>query len=227
MQDQDIEFAGEKLLLMAERVIYWPERSALLAADVHVGKDTTFRLSGIPVPESVVDADLERLSRAIVRTDASVLILLGDFQHARLGMTGHTVKKIQRWREQYPELRVKLLEGNHEKSSGEIPECWNFERCGDCIQEGPIVLRHHPPAAKRRMKPTICGHLHPAVRLFGKGGQSERLPCFYMERNLLVLPAFGRFTGSSTIDASKAVAVYAVTEEAVIKFQEQGTGAGS
>lgn len=227
MQDQDIEFAGEKLLLMAERVIYWPARAALLAADVHVGKDTTFRLSGIPVPESVVDADLKRLSRAIIRTDARVLILLGDFQHARLGMTGHTIEKILRWREQHPELRVRLLEGNHEKSSGEVPDCWRFECCGDSIMEGPIALRHHPPATKRRMKPTICGHLHPAVRLFGKGGQSERLPCFYLERNLLVLPAFGRFTGSSTIDSSKAVAVYAVTEEAVIKFQEQGTRAGS
>lgn len=212
---------------MAERVIYWPARAALLAADVHVGKDTTFRLSGIPVPESVVDADLERLSRAIIRTDARVLILLGDFQHARLGMTGHTIEKILRWREQHPDLRVRLLEGNHEKSSGKVPDCWRFECCGDSIMEGPIALRHHPPATKWRMKPTICGHLHPAVRLFGKGGQSERLPCFYLERNLLVLPAFGRFTGSSTIDSSKAVAVYAVTEEAVIKFQEQGTGAGS
>ena len=218
---------------MAERVIHWPARSALLAADVHVGKDTTFRLSGISVPEAVVDADLMRLSSAIRRADVKVLFLLGDFQHARLGMTGHTIEKIQRWREQHSELQVKLIEGNHERSSGEVPGCWNFESCGDTIQVGPIALRHHPPSTKRGVKPTICGHLHPAVRLFGRGGQSERLPCFYLERNLLVLPAFGRFTGSSTIDSSKASAVYAVTEEAVIKFQdreleqEQGTGAKS
>ena len=42
---------------------------------------------------------------------------------------------------------------------------------------------------------TLCGHLHPGVRIHGSGGETARLPCFVIGNRRAILPAFGRFTG--------------------------------
>ena len=42
--------SGEQLDLLPEKAIWWPRRRTLLVADVHCGKDATFRAMGVPVP---------------------------------------------------------------------------------------------------------------------------------------------------------------------------------
>ena len=42
---------------------------------------------------------------------------------------------------------------------------------------------------------TISGHVHPGYRLKGKAKQSINLPCFYVGKKNLILPAFGELTG--------------------------------
>ena len=42
--------AGEKLVLLPERVAYWPAKKALFVADFHLGKAASFRSAGIPLP---------------------------------------------------------------------------------------------------------------------------------------------------------------------------------
>jgi metallophosphoesterase superfamily enzyme len=43
---QTTEVAGERLTLLGERLIWWPDRRTLLAADVHVGKIASLRQQG-------------------------------------------------------------------------------------------------------------------------------------------------------------------------------------
>ena len=43
----------------------------------------------------------------------------------------------------------------------------------------------------------LAGHWHPAITLRGPARDSQRLACFCLIDRLLVLPAFGAFTGSS------------------------------
>lgn len=80
-----IEIAGEELELLPERAIHWPARRTLFVADTHWGKAATLRAYSIPVPMGGTDDDLERLSRALEKTDARRLIVLGDALHAREG----------------------------------------------------------------------------------------------------------------------------------------------
>ena len=42
--------AGESLVLLGERALYWPTRQALLIADLHLGKADVFRRAGIALP---------------------------------------------------------------------------------------------------------------------------------------------------------------------------------
>jgi DNA ligase-associated metallophosphoesterase len=63
----------------------------------------------------------------------------------------------------------------------------------------------------------LAGHLHPAVRLSGRGGASVRLPCFRVGESQMVLPAFGDFTGGATIVRAEGERIFAIAAPRVIE----------
>lgn len=56
----------------------------------------------------------------------------------------------------------------------------------------------------------FSGHLHPGIRLRGMGKQSLQFPCFYFGSDYAVLPAFGRWTGTVSIDPAPKDNVFAI-----------------
>ena len=80
----ELIFRGQRLELMAERAVYWPEQQALLVADLHWGKDATFRAHGIPVSRAT-GRELQRLIDLCQRVSAKRLYVLGDLCHAPEG----------------------------------------------------------------------------------------------------------------------------------------------
>jgi metallophosphoesterase superfamily enzyme len=60
--------------------------------------------------------------------------------------------------------------------------------------------------------------LHPAIRLSGKAKQQLRLPgwWFRSEHQTLVMPNFGTFTGSSTVDVKPADQFWICTGQSVM-----------
>ena len=60
----ECEVAGEKLVLLPEKVAYWPAKAALFVADFHLGKAASFRSAGIPLPSGTTRDNVERLERA-------------------------------------------------------------------------------------------------------------------------------------------------------------------
>ena len=53
---------GEELILDKERAIYLPKHRLLAISDLHLGKSAHFRQAGVPVPATVAQNDLVRLS---------------------------------------------------------------------------------------------------------------------------------------------------------------------
>jgi DNA ligase-associated metallophosphoesterase len=49
----------------------------------------------------------------------------------------------------------------------------------------------------------ICGHIHPATTLVDFDGTAMKVPCFVVDPNQMILPAFGRFTGTCTMERVK------------------------
>ena len=72
---------------------------------------------------------------------------------------------------------------------------------------------------------TLAGHLHPAVTLHGRGGDSVRLPCFWIRERLVVLPAFGDFTGGASIRRDAGDRVVALAEDRLFEVPELRTAA--
>ena len=46
----ETDIADERVTLFADRALFWPRESALLIADLHLGKADTFRAAGIALP---------------------------------------------------------------------------------------------------------------------------------------------------------------------------------
>ena len=83
----DIVWQGENLRLLANKGIFWSREKTLFVADPHFGKAATFRKVGIPVSEHTTEDDCTRLLQMLEQTQASRLVFLGDFLHARQGKT--------------------------------------------------------------------------------------------------------------------------------------------
>jgi uncharacterized protein len=202
MNSVTITLAGETLELFAAKAAFWPRAKALLVADVHLGKASAFRRSGIPVPEQVTEADLRRLSDLMALRSSDRLIVLGDLFHSRAGLSEATLNSFVSWRHEHQNLQIDLLVGNHDLQAGPFPNEWNI-RASKELRETPFVLAH-----QARLVPGhfgLFGHVHPAVRCAGM-----RLPCFHFASSLGLLPAFGSFTGTHCIGPGKSDRVFAV-----------------
>lgn len=203
-----VEAGGEALWLLPARAAFWPRRSTLLIADAHLGKAAAFRRAGIPVPQGTTGRNLERLTRLVQVCGAERIVFLGDLVHdasARRAASSAFV----RWREQHRQLNVTLVRGNHDRRAGD-PACeWNIQTVPEPLTEDALALCHAPRDVPDRY--AIGGHIHPGVRLSGRGRDSLRLPCFWFTRTHAVLPAFGDFTGMAEIAPQEGDRVFVDT----------------
>jgi DNA ligase-associated metallophosphoesterase len=214
MTDAAIEIAGETMRCLPERALYWPRGRTLFVADPHFGKAATFRAAGVPVPGGTTADGLQRLDGILGRMDVARVVFLGDFLHAREGRVEGTIALLREWCERQRDRTLLLVRGNHDRGAGDPPA----ELCIQCVDaprlEPPFVLHHHPSESDEGY--TLAGHLHPGARLSGAARDRSRLPCFWVRTTMLVLPAFGDFTGLWNIEPEPGDRVLVVAGEEVI-----------
>jgi DNA ligase-associated metallophosphoesterase len=212
--DVTLDLVGENVTLLPERALYRADRRTLIVADPHWGKGAAFRAGAVPIPGADLDADLERLSRAIDRTSATRLVVLGDLLHAREGRQRSVLDQIEDWLARHPGLERLLVRGNHDEKAGDPPTAWGFEVVDEPFVDGAFVYRHFPEPSDAGY--VLAGHLHPGARLFGRGDQSLRLPCFHAGQRVMVLPAFGSFTGLATVKPKPGDGLHVIADGEVI-----------
>ncbi len=210
-----VQIGGATWILSAARTAFWCERRWLVVADVHFGKAATFRALGVPVPHGTTADTLARLSQLIDRMQPSTIVFLGDLFHAREAHATATLAALDEWRARYASLDLVLVEGNHDRKAGAPPAALRIHRESDPWSVGRFAFCHYPRFVQDAS--AFAGHLHPAVRLYGRADDSVRLPCFWLRDGLTVLPAFGAFTGGATIDREEGDRVIAVTEDRVVE----------
>jgi DNA ligase-associated metallophosphoesterase len=213
-RDATLEVAGEQVVLLAERALWWPARRWLVVADVHLGKGATFRAAGIPIPRGSTSDDLARLDRALARTSATSLVILGDLFHARVGREAPgTLAQVGGWRSRWPELDMLLVRGNHDLGAGDPPSELGVRCVDEPCGASPFAFRHHPEPIDAGY--VLAGHVHPTVRLAGHGGLRERLPAFVFGQRVGLLPAFGSFTGGAAVEPGPEDRTYVIADDEV------------
>ncbi|SFM97713.1 ligase-associated DNA damage response endonuclease PdeM [Variovorax sp. OV329] len=210
----EVQWAGERLLLLPERAICWPAAGVLFVADLHLGKAATFRALGQPVPGGTTAQNLARLDALIERHAVRQLVLLGDFLHAAQARTPSLLTALQDWREHHARLECTLVRGNHDSRAGDPPSHLRIEVVTEPWLLGPFACCHHPQRHATHF--VLAGHLHPVSSLHGSGrDRVRRLPCFVQEGAQAILPAFGEFTGGWYVERAPGRRFYAVGGDAV------------
>ncbi len=191
-----VDVAGERVVLFADRAMFWPRESTLLIADLHLGKADTFRSVGIALPSGGTRHDLQRLTSLIERTGAGRLIVLGDMLHAS-AKPRRWRETWDVWRERHTTLRIDVIAGNHDRALAAA--ALDVVHHPQTLAIAPFLMRHAPGEVAGAH--VICGHVHPVVRLTGI---AKRWPAFVLAERQTILPSFSAFTGGGEIDAASA-----------------------
>ena len=210
---------GTVLWLLAQRAVWWPAASTAFVADVHFGKAASFRRAGLPVPQGTTADNLARLDAVLAATGAQHLVFLGDFLHARSGADEGLWRQVRPWRERHARLRMTLVRGNHDLHAGDPLPALGIGLADEPwppVRGHEVLACHHPQAVAGAT--VLAGHLHPTARLYGPARDSLRLACFAWAPGLLVLPAFGAFTGSAPYRWPAGTQRFAVADSAVLRI---------
>jgi DNA ligase-associated metallophosphoesterase len=211
--------AGRPITLLAEKAAFLAASRTLLVADVHLGKATSFRALGVPVPHGTTSATLATLSALIARWRARRVVFLGDFLHSAHAHAPATIGTLARWRREQAALELVLVRGNHDSRAGDPPPHLGIRVVDEPFALDGFALCHHP--RPRRGAYVLAGHLHPCVSLGGRAFDHLRLPCFWLGDKVGVLPAFGAFTGMHPIRAAASERVFAIADGAVTALRSR------
>jgi len=214
-QQLQIELARESLLALAERALFWPRMKTLFVADVHFGKDATFRKAMRWVPPGTTTDDLRRLSDLVSGHKAKQLIVLGDTFHSEHAREDETFEQLRNWRKSV-RANVLLVKGNHDREAIELAQEAGFDWLEEDHSLPPFTLRHCP-CEKPPDGYALCGHLHPEVIARGLARQSLRIRCFWIRSHECVLPAFGGFTGGYVVQPTTRDRVLLVAGDSILE----------
>lgn len=215
MNALEVDLAGERLQLQADRAVYWPRQRTLIVADVHLGKGAALRRAGVAVPSGSTCEDLARLSRLIADCGAERLLVLGDLFHARLVGNEPAMAAIDAFRARHAALHWQVLRGNHDRALGALPPHWRIDWHEARLVEPPFVFAHEPAPDARGY--VLAGHVHPVVVLRTRV-DALRLPVFWFARatGIGLLPAFGAFTGGYAVRPAPGDPLYAATPDGLV-----------
>jgi len=189
-------FCSADLRILPEGAVYCPTGRALLLADLHLEKASSYAARGQMLPPYDSIETLRRAALLIDRVQPDRVYCLGDSFHDRGG--------VDRLEEAARALLLRLtaavewmwIVGNHDS---EISDPLGGRVMAQAML-GNIVLRHEADPHDR--EPEISGHYHPKFHVRVRGRRVSR-PCFVAGRTKLILPSFGSLTGG--MDAADPV----------------------
>lgn len=189
---QTIAICGKHFVADRTGALYWPAERALIVADLHLEKGTSYAGSGQLLPPYDTRETLMKLATVIDRYQPETLIALGDSFHD-LGSDERMAREDRETLAMLQEASEWIwVTGNHDP---EIPK-----RLGgyvtDAVTVEGMTLRHAPTPG--RVTHEIAGHLHPAARI-SLHGYVLRRACFVGNGLRLVIPAFGAYTGGLNV----------------------------
>lgn len=206
-----LTIGNEQVVLLADKALYLPQYDTLLLADLHFGKVEHFRKNGFAIPGNVSQQDLARLKKLILNTKAQKIVFLGDLFHSDLNDAWFDFQSLLK---ELNTFQFHLVIGNHDIL--DVREYQNLH-IHHQMEVGDFVCTHEPLEVIVEGKYNLCGHIHPAVRLRGKGRQSLRMPCFYFGPHTGILPSFGSFTGLHVVKPMEGDRVFVVNHEMVME----------
>ena len=187
-----LDVAGTALVADPSGALYEQASGALIVADLHLEKGSSFARRGSFLPPYDTATTLGRLARLVDVYRPRAVIALGDSFHDRGGpgrlsvADRQSIALLQQGRDWI------WISGNHDP---EPPAGCGGEAAHE-MPLGLLTLRHEPrPGASIG---ELAGHLHPVAKVAVRG-RGLRRRCFATDGARIVLPAFGAYTGGLNV----------------------------
>ncbi|AWM89204.1 ligase-associated DNA damage response endonuclease PdeM [Microvirga sp. 17 mud 1-3] len=167
--------------------LYLPDEDALLVADLHFEKGSSFARRGMMLPPYDTRETLAALKEAVFRFDPRMVVALGDSFHDvggpdRLGEEERAVlAQVQSGRDWV------WITGNHDHA---LPASIGGRVAAE-LALGALTLRHEPLAGAEA---EVAGHLHPVGKVVMRG-RATRRRCFLTDGSRCIMPALGAYAG--------------------------------
>ncbi len=216
--DLQVTVQGEQLLLSPDRVMFHERTRTLIISDLHLGKGEHFRKNGIAVPTNMIRHNLMRLAGIIDRFAPREVLMLGDVFHS---VYNKSWEEFARFIHERPQVHFSLVEGNHDILAKEHYDEAGIELLGIVSERRPFLFIHDAVDDIPEGYCVVSGHIHPAIKLYGKGMQTLVLPCFIISEDRIIMPAFGAFTGLAKVQPETGDRVFAIGEGKVVEVQAQ------
>lgn len=208
MNTLQFHFRGETLAARASGALFWPAHGVLVVSDLHLGKSERMARRGGPMLPPYESAEtIARLAEDISQTDPSTVVCLGDSfddleaADALEDPTRDALDPLMAGR------RWIWIEGNHDPG----PVGLGGEHRNAFVL-GPLVFRH---IATPATSGEISGHYHPKARLALRGRRLTR-PCFLVDGNRIILPAYGTYTGGFFCDRAPLAPLMGPDAQAIL-----------
>lgn len=206
----------QTFVLSRHKAAYWEQGNTLLISDLHLGKlplTSTSTPAHPSLSHTLLEPDLLRLSDLIYDFKPQRLLLLGDLFHKTFTSEWHYV---QIWRNQFEQMEIELVLGNHDLLPAGVYQELNMKIIPRHRKEDIFLFSHRPVDSLISDRIVVCGHLHPAVTLIGKGDAEVTLPCFYFGNHHCILPAFSNAVRTTEIQPNRGDSVYVVTNKMIL-----------
>lgn len=187
MNKYEFSLAGVPLQALGSGALYWPTARLLCVSDLHFGKaQRSARWGGAQLPPYETHDTLTRLEQDLSDTGATTVVCLGDTFDDTTAM-GELSDAESLWIARLQAGRRWIwIKGNHDPDPVDLGGTHLAE-----LSIQPLTFRHIAlPGASGE----ISGHYHPKARIRTRG-QSLSRPCFLLDTDRLILPAYGTFTG--------------------------------
>lgn len=205
---------GCEFVLLPEKALYKPDESLLIIADIHLGKASHFRKSGIAMPAGAQAADYDALKKLFEKIHPQKVYFLGDLFHSTFNKDWHYFEELIQG---FGHIAFTLIKGNHDLIDATLFERLNISMVDTHLEDDAFIYSH-APLEDVNGKLNISGHIHPGIRLSGIPRQSLTMPCYYLANDTFLLPAFGKLTGLYIVDRHNEAEVYAVLPSGVRKI---------
>ncbi|MEO9599138.1 ligase-associated DNA damage response endonuclease PdeM [Parasphingorhabdus sp.] len=207
-------FANHHFDIVAPAALYWPDKNALLVADLHLEKASFFARQGQMLPPYDSQATLSALANLVRETGATAVFCLGDNYHDGEGEARLESDAAEQLTRMTSALEWIWITGNHDR---DVAGLWGGTVVDEWTGAG-LALRHEATAASRL--PEISGHYHPKIRIAVRGRHVSRR-CFVKGTHHLILPAFGALTGGMAANDPAIEACVGGPAEAIIGLKEK------
>jgi uncharacterized protein len=197
-------FGNAQFVVVGDAALYWPKHRALIVADLHLEKASSYALHGQMLPPYDSLATLQALAELAQDNGAKAVICLGDNFHDTAGEDRLEGEPAQQLRDLTTRYDWTWITGNHDPA---VAATWGGNVAIEYSIDG-IMLRHQAEPGWNGAE--ISGHFHPKLRLKIRGRNVARRT-FVMSEDKIIMPAFGVLTGG--MDAADPVIAHAMANK--------------